>query len=296
MKKERVLIAGSSGMLGKDIVHSLLFEKKYDVFGISRSTFDKAKILEYSCNLTNFDMVKKILTEVKPDILINCAANVNVDSCERNKSYAYKINAEVARALAAYIPHHAKYIYISTDSVFDGTKGDYAEDDEPYPLNHYAFTKLEGERLVLKEKPKSIIIRTNIYGFHIPSGKSLVEWAIEKLKQNEIILGFEDVYFNPVYTKQLSRAICKLIHIDYEGLINIGCKEKLSKYDFLINLANIFNIKTNLIKKSRVSQVGFMAKRPKNTILDIKKINKIVNTGFSIENGLQELYNDFLIT
>ena len=58
------------------------------------------------------------------------------------------------------------------------------------------------------------------------------EWCIENLNQNNNILGFDDVYFNPVYTKQLARAICKLINVNYEGLINIGCKEKLSKYDF----------------------------------------------------------------
>ena len=227
MKQKRVLIAGSRGMLGKDITHSLLFENKYEIFGINRSKSDKTKIIEYSCDLTDFSKVKKILDEVKPDILINCAANVNVDSCEKDKDYAYMINAEAARGLAKYIPCSAKYIYISTDSVFDGMKGDYTEDDEPAPVNYYAFTKLEGEKLVIKEKPDSIIIRTNIYGFHIPFGKSLVEWCIENLNQNNNILGFDDVYFNPVYTKQLARAICKLINVNYEGLIYVGCKENM---------------------------------------------------------------------
>jgi len=165
MKKLNVLITGSNGMLGKDIVYILSSTGKFNIHGINRTMNVKSKIKEYICDLTNFNMLKSILKEINPDIIIHCAANVNVDSCESDKNYAYKINTESVKILASYNPSKSKFIYISTDSVFNGMNEDYKEEDMPDPLNYYAFTKLKGEKLALLENPRAIVIRTNIYGY-----------------------------------------------------------------------------------------------------------------------------------
>lgn len=292
--KRKVLITGSNGMLGKDIVDEMFNKNEFDIYGISRSQQINSKIKEYICDLIDFKKVKEILDEIDPDIIIHCAANVNVDSCEKNKKAAYQINSEATRVLAAYEPSKVKFIYISTDSIFNGDKGNYSENDRPDPLNYYGFTKLEGERLVLQENLNSIIIRTNIYGFHKPTlEKSLVEWALKEFEESSAISGFYDVFFNPVYTKQLAKEIYNLIHLDFRGTINIGCKERISKYEFLVKLAEVFNIEKMLVNKSSIENTSFEAKRPKNTTLNMRKLNNTINRELKIEAGLKELFNDY---
>lgn len=294
MKRKIVLITGSNGMLGKDVVDEMFNKNEFDIYGISRSRKINSRIKEYPCNLIDFKRVKEVLNEIEPDIIIHCAANVNVDSCEKNKKAAYQINSEATRVLAAHDPSKVKFIYISTDSIFNGDKGDYTEWDRPNPLNYYAFTKLEGERLALQENLDSIIIRTNIYGFHTPTlEKSLVEWALKEFEVGNVISGFYDVFFNPVYTKQLAKEIYNLINQDFKGTINIGCKERISKYEFLVKLAEVFNINKMLVSKSSIENISFDAKRPKNTTLNTLKLNDTINHELEIEAGLEELFNDY---
>ncbi len=281
-------------MLGKDVANFFVSKGVYEVFGINRNINRKSSIKEYQCDLTDFKMLRKILNEIEPDIIINCAANVNVDSCEEDKTYAYKINAETPRILASYNPISTRFVQISTDSVFDGKGGNYSEEDRTNPLNYYAYTKLEGERLVLKENLDAIIIRTNIYGYHMPVGKSLVEWAALSLYKRQKISGFNDVYFNPLYTKRLAEIIYNLININFKGLINVGCKEKLNKYEFLIRLADVFSIDTSLIQSVSIDTVNFKAERPKNTTLNTQKLNDLINYDIRIDDDINALYKDYV--
>lgn len=294
MARKNILIAGSNGMLGKDMVRVFTYKNLYNVYGISRAKSRQSDITEYTCDLTDFKSTKEILEEINPDIIINCAANINLDSCEKDKESSYITNAEVSGNLASYKPLETKYIYISTDSVFDGISGNYKEDDETNPLNYYAYTKLEGERSSLKQNPNSIIIRTNIYGFNIPAKNSLVEWALNNFKTNNGISGFKDVYFNPLYTKQLAEVSYRLIKSNFKGLINVGCKQKLSKYEFLVKLSNQFGINSNLIRNSSVDTMNFKTERPKNTTLNTEKIQNLISINLDIDDGIQELYEDYM--
>jgi dTDP-4-dehydrorhamnose reductase len=296
LKKTRVLITGYSGMLGKDITYILAESKTFELYGTSRKGGGYLSGIDHiPLELTDHIRLNELLKSIDPDIIVHCAAYVDVDACEKNKGYTYKLNSETTGILAAYKPETTRLIYISTDSVFDGTKGDYSEYDKPNPLNYYAFSKLEGERLALKNNSNSAIVRTNIYGFHCEDGRSLAEWAIKSLEGGSAIEGFEDVYFNPVYTKQLARLISKLISgVDYKGIINIGSRDYISKYDFLQSLAGIFNFDRSKIKPDSVSSVKFAAKRPQNTTLNLKLMDKVFNSNINLEHGLRELKEDYI--
>lgn len=281
-------------MLGKDIESLFLLNSKSDVFSVNRKldiNLDKAHSI--ICDLTNFKELSKILTYINPDIIIHCAANVNVDKCEIDKNYCYKLNSETVRFLSSYNSPKTKFIYVSTDSVFDGEKGDYVENDETNPLNYYAFTKREGEVFALGNNKNSIVARTNIYGFHESKGNSLAEWAINNLSNKNEISGFDDVFFNPVYTKQFARLLIKLIYIDYNGLIHIGSNKYISKYQFLVHLCKRFNFEDTLLRKGYVNNMNFSAKRPKNTTLNIEKLKEITGSSINIEDGLESFYYDY---
>ncbi|MCK5707866.1 MAG: SDR family oxidoreductase [Candidatus Aureabacteria bacterium] len=293
-----ILITGASGMLGKDIVELFSSDRAFSIFGAHRHFSHYLKnIHQLTGDLTDKDFVKHILETIHPEIIIYCAANVDVDNCEKEKVYTRKLHVEALEHFASWYPEKTQFISVSTDSVFDGQKGNYCEEDEPVPLNYYAESKLEGEKAALQMNPSSLILRTNLYGFHVPSNRSLVEWALENLFKNRTIQGFTDVYFNPVYTKQLARIIKKcILEIRNKGILHIGSNKYVSKYEFLINLAEVFNLSEKLIVPCRFDESSFTAKRPKNTTLNTKKQKRFGVEIPDLEKGLLELKRDYQIT
>lgn len=290
----KVLITGSNGMLGKDIIQILTLTGNYDVFGMNRKHDNNlAEGKSVVCDITNLNELKMIVEEIQPNIIIHCAAMVDVEGCQKNKEYADRLNVESTRQLATFKPESTKFVYISTDSVFDGQDGGYDENTVKNPINYYATTKSLAEEVVQNINQNSIIIRTNIYGFHKNRGKSLVEWALSELLERRNISGFNDVYFNPIYTKQLARIVFELLKSNYSGIIHVGADEPVSKHEFLRKLAFKFEVDPELVESSSVDDISFNARRPKNTSLSTRKLQKLLNCEINIDDGLYELLRDY---
>ena len=291
---KKVLVTGATGMLGEKIVSFFSLSSSYKVF----ATYRHEKILSNDnvkwdkVDLNNKADLNKILTLVKPDIIIHCAANVNLEQCELDIADANYMHSNIINEFYISSPN-SLFVYISTDSVFNGEKGDYSEIDIPDPINNYALTKLKGENQVIKYFNKYLIIRTNIYGSHSISNKtSLAEWAISKLSKKEAINGFDNVYFNPVYTLQLAMAIDTLLRAEVMGIVNVGCDEVISKYSFLNKVAKSFNFNQDLINKSNSNNQMFLAKRPMNTSLNNSLLVSIIGKKLKLTDGINMLYND----
>ena len=295
MKRKKVLVTGSNGMLGKDLVKTLKKNSNYEIFGINRTfDFDLTDLSSFKIDITNLIELQDTLNLIDPDIIVHCAAMIDVDACEKHREYAKAINIKSTEILASFKPNNTKFVFISTDSVFDGQEGFYGENDKKTPLNYYAETKSNAEEVIKKkDKSNSIIIRTNIYGFHKSKGKSLVEWALKELLNNNKILGFNDVYFNPLYTKQLARVIIDLIENNYSGTIHLCSENSVSKYDFLKKIALKFNINTDLIESVSVDDKNFRAIRPKNTTLSNKIFKNLFRYSLTIDDGIELLYVDY---
>jgi len=298
---KKVIITGITGMLGFDIFKIFSNDNDYEIYGIARNKkkdhlFDNNVKVEYF-DLTNINKTRRFVHSINPDMIIHCAANVNLRKCEENEDMAYKINSVVPGKIALFTEDNTKFIYISTDSLFDGEKGDYTEEEKTFPLNQYAKSKLMGEKRVRENKENFMIIRTNIVGFHIPWGSSLLEWGLEKLINQNSIKGFNDTIFNPITTKQLGSIIKILFEKhDYRGVINIGSKEYISKYEFLLKVADEFGIEKDLIEPASIEILNTKIKRPKNTTLNNSKIKKLLSKEkhLDLNWGLNELKKDLL--
>lgn len=289
---QKVLITGAAGMLGSAIANRMLNDKNFKIYGTGRSNANT--LYSYTkADLLNDEGLNQLINSTKPDIIIHCAANVNLNDCELNKPEANKIHVDVTKKLASYKPGKCRFIYISTDSVFDGKQGNYSEEDKTSPLNHYALSKLEGEEAAIEANHNSLIIRTNIYGFnHNKNGNSLFEWIYKNLKSHHSISGFTDIYFNPLYTVQLAELIITLINKNITGSINAGCKEKISKYQFALFVADAFKFERSLIKASLSDEMPSILQRPKNTTLNINKLSHLAGKNFSIKDGINQLKTD----
>jgi dTDP-4-dehydrorhamnose reductase len=149
----KILITGSNGLLGQKLVYRLAGKPGYDIIATSKGENRISMKDGYryqALDITNKAEVMQIVSDVKPDCIINTAAMTNVDACENDKSGCKALNIDAVQYLVdACRPYASHFIHLSTDFVFDGENGPYREDDEPNPLSYYAWSKLESEKIVV---------------------------------------------------------------------------------------------------------------------------------------------------
>ncbi|MDC0407648.1 SDR family oxidoreductase [Candidatus Thioglobus sp.] len=276
----RIGITGASGMLGAALVAHL--SKFHKVFATSRSKGIEGKNIEWDCfDLTSIKLLNNWLDRVKPNVVIHCAAIVNIDLCEENFDLASKIHVEATRSISSYLNHNnGRLIYISTDSVFDGKKhGYYNESDPVAPLNVYAKTKLMGERCT-QLMSNGLVLRTNIIGRAQKNNTSFSEWVLKELVDKVPLNLFYDVNFSPLHVHDLSLIIEKIINKPIFGLYHCASNDSISKYDFGKKMAEIFQLSASNINKISIENMNFKAERPKNMALNIDKISKVLEYDF----------------
>ncbi|MDC0605657.1 SDR family oxidoreductase [Nitrosopumilus sp.] len=284
---ERVLVIGA-GFLGGNIA------KKFKEHIIIQTNLTKINKNSYILDITDEKQVIDCFHDVNPSIVINCAANTNIDFLERNTPTAYSINGEGIRNLAVTCKRSdVRLVHISTDGIFDGVSGNYTEEDKPNPINVYAKSKVIGEENIMKNCLNHVIVRTNFYGNH-PQGKSLFNNILSKLKNREQFTGFDDVIFSPLEVSNLSDLIFDVTFSNYRGILNLSSNESISKYQFCCKMADVFGFDSNLIKKGSIDDARFIAKRPKNTSLTNTKSKQFTKSKImSLEDGLLKI-KDFI--
>lgn len=289
-----VLITGISGMLGMAVYRHFKQLNSYKIFGISRNKDFRLEGAEILIGDLTSEVFLNSIQSQKFNSIIHCSAEVNVNLCEIEKDLAFKANVYATDLIFSLLDSE-KYIYISTDAVFDGKIGNYTENSFVNPLSYYAETKLLGEGVVKNNVKNHYILRTNIYGFNAPMKKSLFEWGYTELKDGKTINGFSNMYFNPMYVGQLAEIIEKIVTFDIDyGIYNVATNEQISKYDFLLKIKKEFNFSKQVVNRIEFNQNDFVAPRALNTTLDNSKIKiALKNFEFSVDSGFSMLRNDF---
>ena len=205
-------------------------------------------------NLKDHQIADRLLQSFRPKWVVHFAALTNVDWCERNPEETWQVNVEASSNLAqACQRFNAGLVYLSTDSVFDGKTGHYAEEDPPAPVNVYGRSKLAGEQAVQDKLQRCLIIRTNIYGWSVNAKSSLAEWILARLQSSQSVLGFSDVFFTPILTNDLSEILLDMMEQDLTGLYHVAGSESFSKYEFALHLVDVFGMGKKLVKPSSVA-------------------------------------------
>jgi dTDP-4-dehydrorhamnose reductase len=291
---EKIAIIGL-GMIGYELV------KKYDDLGfnvhvITRSDKgffnDNNNIIKHFVDITNESKIKETIKNINPDFVVNTAAITNVDLCETERELAYKTNALSVK----YIGEACKNLniplcHISTDYVFDGEKGNYVEDDEINPINYYGWTKAEGEK-ILNELNYDLtsIVRISVPYCVSPVKTNFFLWVLNTLKEGKEVNAVIDQWNTPTYTDELTNGIIKIYEKDVNGILHFGGGEKVSRYEFALKIAEIFDLNKDLIKPIKSSELGWKANRPKDTSLINKKAEKLLNIKLKkVDECLNEL-------
>jgi dTDP-4-dehydrorhamnose reductase len=283
-----LLVTGASGFLGGNLALEALASGRPVTGAVHRHTADQHGLSVVAVDLTAPSAAKELLDRVGPLWVVNCAAFTNVDECERDPERARALNVELPRNLAAACAGAgAGLVHISTDSVFDGERGNYAEDDEPLPLNVYARSKLEGERAVQEEFPEALVLRTNFIGISRSRRVGLADWITSRLEAGDRIQGFADVIFAPLLANELARTIFGAIDARLKGLYHVAASNSLTKYDFARSLATAIGLDSSLIERASLTDSKLIAARPKNTSLSPSRIEAALRTTMpTVENAI----------
>ncbi|AIW41941.1 sugar nucleotide-binding protein [Paenibacillus sp. FSL M7-0802] len=284
----RVLLCGSTGMLGKAVV------KEFSKHGVELYTLSRTNA-DINLDVVHAELLTKHLNELEPDIIINALANVNLQLCEANPSSAYLINARPVSFLADYASSRNKYlIQISTDHFYADQKNILHDEKAPITLlNEYARTKYAAECFALTA-PNSLVIRTNIIGFrNLEARPTFVEWVLRSLHNQENMKLFENVYASSIAVSQFAEIMYDLILRKAKGILNIASAESVSKKDFVLRLARKFELNTgNVDVASYVNGTG--VQRSLSMGLNVGKAERLLGyTMPDLEQVIDRLYVDY---
>ena len=291
--RKKILITGVSGLLGNNL--ACYFREKYNVWGLYLShPVTIEGIQTQKADILSEGLLKQMVQDLCPDIVIHCASLTNIDFCERNKELTDRVNVNGTKTVAESIKDSdTKLVYISSDSVYDGGKGNFLETDPANPQNYYGLSKYKGE-LEASRIENCLILRTNLFGWNIQKKPSIAEWILDELTQKREIKGFSDVYFSSIYTFGLARILDRAIDLNLTGLFNCASSTSLTKYEFALHLAGRFKLERDLIKPISIDQHHFEAKRGKNLTLNVDKLKNALGENLpSIQESIEAFYNDF---
>ena len=268
----KIAIVGAGGRLGAALVRA--YSRGGDVAAFNRQQLD----------LSDATTVRNTLGAVDFEVLINCAAQTNVDRCETHPEEAFQLNAEAPRLLAEICAMKgAKLVHISTDYVFDGEKREpYTEDDAAEPISVYGRSKRAGEERVLEVSDQHLVARVAwVFG---PDRPSFVDWAIQQAREHEGVAAVEDKYATPTYTADAADMLGRLMtHDDASGIFHVtndgGCSwREYAQWAIDCCVANGVAVKARRIDgRPLASMTNFIARRPLQTTLATAKYRDLTD-------------------
>jgi len=283
----RILIVGASGLLGTKLYSIAM--KKYEVFGTYYSHQLKGENF-YKLDARNRKEVFSLFEKIRPNVVFDFHSITDVDYCELYPEEAWQVNVDGTKNIAeACKTFGAKMVFISSDYVFDGKKNNYSEKDKPNPLNFYGKTKAIAEKVIEFLLSDFITIRTAVlYGVGGFGKKPFPLWVLENLKDGKEVKVVIDQFNNPTFADNLAEILLKLYEKDASGLFHVVGKDNVSRYEFALKVAEIFELDKNLIKPITSPELRQAALRPRKLELSTKKLERVLGVvPIGIEEGLR---------
>ena len=291
MEIKKILVTGSAGLIGTQIVKDLLDNHK-QVYSCYNKTKPELGIITH-LDLTKKDDIVNTMNRIKPDVVIHLGAMTDVELCETETELAKKINTDATEILALESEkYNTFFVYMSTDYVFDGKVGMKKENDKTNPINFYGKSKLDGERVFKKITTPNVIVRTSTpFGIH--SKKiSFPIWVKKNLELKKEISVVVNQYTSPSYVPNISKMIIEIMERKITGIIHLAGATKISRYDFAVQISKIINANKQFLKLTKMDQMDWKAQRPADSSLSVSKANKILkNKPEKIEDSLKLLFN-----
>ena len=288
----KILITGGTGLLGKALVSTA--NGKYEIVATFIGNYeiaDTGRIKYRKLDIQDKDGYLRLFKDFRPEVTIHAAGINNPDYVEKNNAEAWEINMiGTQNILKACEEFGSKFIYISSNAIYDGNHAPYQEEDKANPISCYGKIKLEAEVISKKANISWAIVRPILmYGWNYTFERpNIVTIAISKLRKKEKFFVYEDVYYTPLYDYSCAEAIWMIIENNKFEIFNIGGKDRLSIYELLQEVARVFGLDESLLIPVQQGFFKGLIKRPIDTSYNTAKMERVLELRpLKINEGLK---------
>lgn len=286
---KKLLITGASGFLGWHLCQ--LAKQEWDIYGTYLShplEIPGMKILQ--ANLTNFQELKRIFNDVKPEAVIHTAAHSQPNFCQTHPEESHAINVTASCNIAGLCADNSiPCAFTSTDLVFDGLNAPYRETDAVCPVNLYGEQKAIAEADMLERYPMTAVCRMPLmFGAATPTAKSFIQPFIQTLQAEKELNLFIDEFRTPVSGTTAAKGLLLALE-KVNGIIHLGGKERISRYDFGQILVEVLQLPATRLKTCRQQDVKMAAPRPTDVSLDSSKAFALGYQPLSVREELEAI-------
>ncbi|MCE6992290.1 dTDP-4-dehydrorhamnose reductase [Dyadobacter sp. CY323] len=293
MKKRRILITGSNGLLGQKLVELLTQQAGFETIATAKGPNRLPITGGYrymEMDITDPDQVEAVFGETQPEIVIHTAAMTNVDQCELEKEACWKLNVTAVENLIQACKKYNVFLqHLSTDFIFDGKSGPYKEEDSPNPISFYGWSKYAAEKAVIHSGIEWAIARTVlVYGIaHDMSRSNIILWVKKSLQEGKQIKVVTDQFRTPTLAEDLAMGCFLIAEKKAQGIFHISGKDFLTPFEMAIMAADYFSLDKSLISPTDASVFTQPARRPPRTGFDLTKSREILGYNpHSFEEGI----------
>jgi dTDP-4-dehydrorhamnose reductase len=288
----RILITGASGFLGHNLLLGL--RSSHELFAGYYSNQPAVS----GCNPIAFDVTRESqvfeqMRRIKPDVVAHAAALSRPDECETNPEGARNVIVEGTRHVAhACREEGARLVHISTDLVFDGSKGNYTEEDEVRGISVYSRSKIEAEDIVRGSDPAAVVLRVAVlYGTGSPAYPGYIESVLRQWRRGEPVTFYTDQYRSPTFAPQAAECINKLLRYpEVCGILHLGGADRVSRFDFGVLMARQVGAPASLLRPGSMWDAVSAAPRGSDCSLVSARIERVVGLKpMSCADGLKVL-------
>ncbi|AQQ72020.1 dTDP-4-dehydrorhamnose reductase [Limihaloglobus sulfuriphilus] len=290
---KKILITGGAGFVGANC--AMLARRQWDVYVTTHKTRINPALpaREVALDIADLENVQSVISRIRPVAIIHAAALSDTRSSAEKPELAMKMNADGTKNMAiAAGQYGAKLVYISTDLVYDGEGSLYSETDTAAASCHYGRSKLAGEEMAIRFCDNLCIARSaTVYGCNINNKKNFAESLIEKLGSSERVKLFTDEYRSFIHVQDLCRILLKMAaDTKLTGIYNAGGPQRLSRYEFGLELADAFGFDKSLIEPSKIDPAMFNDHRPKDCSMNISKLTEKIGISLAdVSEGLNAM-------
>ncbi len=274
----RVLIIGASGFIGYYIRRQLIKIPGFYVTSTYNSKIpDDVDESWYPLDITDYHQVDHIFSELQPDVVVLLAAVADVTTTETNQEMATEVNVGGTRHVARLCAQYAtKLVFLSSEYVFGGDRGDYKENDSPDPSTHYGFTKAQAEKAVAEHASKWSIVRTSlVYGWPLSGRRNIATVVADLLKNGKTYIGDPGTYRTPIYVEHLTEGIIKLVANDHIGIFHIAGTDPMNMYEFGCAVAEAFDLDISLVQAAQPAELRLLVTTPTDDTGPVLKFDKL---------------------
>ncbi|MEO0558425.1 MAG: SDR family oxidoreductase [Bacteroidota bacterium] len=297
MVPPRILITGANGLVGQALVRCLTAWPGADVLATGRQP--EARVSTFSGGYVPLDVldaeaIERVMQDFSPSVVVHAAAISQVEACETDKEACWALNVDATATLAsACYRHGSGMVLLSSDFVFDGRSGPYAEDDRPFPLNAYGRSKLAAENaLRLSRLTDWAVARTTLV-FDIAEGDTrlnLVTWLLRELAAGNSVRVARDQTRTATYAPDLADGIARLIRHQRAGTYHLAGRESLTILDIATTVAEVFELDPSLISPALTAELHPGAPRPLDAgLLILRAESELGYRPHSLTEALEDL-------